>query len=212
MANSIDLQTLFTTVTQQLAEKKDNLNEADSYNHNHGDHMVKIFDLAKNAVAQKSDRPVEEQLSYASKVVQEKGDSGSAALYAQGLSKAAERFSGRELNENTIAVLLQSLLGSEKPKETLRQQQQNDDILGSLISGLTGQSGETKESDQSFGLDDILQAGMTFFQSKQDGGTNMDAIMEALMSGSPMKKSPHRKQSASIVTSTILDLIGNLNK
>jgi len=51
IANSIDLHTIFNTVTQQLAEKKDKLNEADSYNHNHGDHMVKIFDLVQNAVA-----------------------------------------------------------------------------------------------------------------------------------------------------------------
>lgn len=240
MANSIDLQSLFSTVSQSLAEKKATLNEADSYNHNHGDHMVKIFNLIRSAVVQKSDQPVEEQLSYASKVVQQKADSGSAALYAQGLSKAAERFSGKDLNENTVSILLQSLLSAEKPiQETPSQgndmlgsllsglagqptesaqsqgsqQSQGGNILGSLLSGLTGQSNETAgESDQSLGLDDLLQAGMTFFQSKQDGDTNIEAIMDVLMVGSPMKETPHRKQSASIVTETIMKFIGNMNK
>lgn len=208
MANSIDLKTLFNSVTQQLADKKETLNEADDYNNNHGDNMVKIFDLVQSAVAQKSDKPIEEQLSYASKVVEQKADSGSGALYAQGLSKAAENFSGKELNKNTITLLLQSIFNSDKSEE--KPQSENDNIVGSLISGLTGQSGEPNEADQSFGLDDILQAGTSFFQSKQDGDTNMEAIMDGLMAGSPMKKTPHREQSASIVTSTIMNLIGNL--
>lgn len=181
MTNSIDLQSLFSTVSESLAEKKGSLNEADTYNHDHGDHMVKIFNLVQGAVAQKSDQPVEKQLSYASKVVQQKADSGSAALYAQGLSKAAERFSGKELNENTVSILLQSLFSAEKPKQETQtsdilgsllsslsgqssessqtqqaQQSQSGNLLGSLFSGLTGQSQEVgKESDQSLGLDDL---------------------------------------------------------
>ena len=210
MANSLDLQTIFETVTQQLAEKKDTLNEADAYNHDHGDHMVKVFNLVQNAVAQKSDKPVEEQLSFASEVVKEKGNSGSAALYAQGLEKAAERFSGRDLNENTVSLLLQSLFSAEKQEE--KPQPQNDGILGSWVSSFTGQSDNATQTDRSFGLDDILKAGLTFYQSKQNGDTNMDAIMDALLSGSPMKKTPHREQSASIVTSSIMKLVGILNK
>jgi len=209
MTNSIDLQTLFNSVTQQLAEKKDTLNESDSYNHNHGDHMVKIFNLVQNAVEQKSDKPIEDQLSYASRVVQQKGDSGSAALYAEGLSKAAENFSGRELNKNNISILLQSLFGAEKP--TQKPKQETGDIMNTLLSEFTNQASREDDADQSFGLDDIIKAGMTFFQSKQDGDTNMEAIMDALMSGSPMRKTPHREQSASIVTSTIMKFFGNLN-
>lgn len=53
---------------------------------------------------------------------------------------------------------------------------------------------------------------MTFFQSKQDGETNIEAIMDIFMADSPMKETPHRKQSASIVTETIMKFIGNKNK
>ena len=198
MANSIDLQTLFNAVSQQLSEKKDKLNDADAYNHNHGDHMVKIFNLVQSAVSEKSDKPIEDQLSYASKIVKQKGDSGSAALYAEGLSKAAEKFSGRELNENNISVLLQSLFGAEKPSQKPDQR--------------SGNISAADEADQSFGIDDILNAGMSFYQSKQDGDTNLEAIMDAIMGGSPMRKTPHREQSATIVTSTIMKFFGNLDK
>lgn len=85
-------------------------------------------------------------------------------------------------------------------------------MLGSLLSGLTGQSSEPVESDQSLGLDDLLQAGMAYYQSKQSGDSNMDAIMSALMAASPMGKTSHRAQSASIVTSTIMNFVGNLGK
>jgi len=231
MPSSIDLNTLFSTVTKELAQNKETLNEADSYNHNHGNNMV------QNAVAQRSDKPVEDQLSYASQVVKEKMNSGSAHLYAQGLEKAARNLSGQALNEKSIGTLLQSLMGLEQPQPkpqtqsedilgsilsgftgqssepvASNQPSQDSNMLGSLLSGLTGQSSEPVESDTSLGLDDLMQAGMAYFQSKQSGDSNMEAIMSALMAASPMGKTSHRAQSASIVTSTIMNFMGNLGK
>jgi len=210
MASSIDLATLFGSVTKQLAQNKESLNEADSYNHNHGDNMVQIFNLVQNAVAKRSGKPVEDQLAYASQVVKDKTNSGSANLYAQGLEKAAKNLSGQDLNEKTMSVLLQSLLGVEQPKP--KPQSQTDNILGSLLSGFAGQSSEPTNSGQSLGLDDLMQAGMAYFQSKQSGDSSMEAIISALMAASPMGKSSHRAQSASIVASTIMNFVGSLNK
>lgn len=209
MVDNVDLKTLFQTVSQQLADKKDDLNKADSYNHNHGDHMVHIFNLVQDAVSQKSDKPVEEQLAYASHVVKEKENSGSGKLYAQGLAKAAEKFSDKSLNQNNLGELVQSLLDAEKPQP--ESDSNSGGLLGSLLSGLTGQSTEA-ESDQTLGLDELLRAGMTFYQSKQDGDSNMEAIMDAIKAFSPMGKTPHRAQSASIVASTLMKSAGNLNK
>jgi len=156
MASSIDLATLFGSITKQLAQNKESLNEADSYNHNHGDNMVQIFNLVQNAIAQRSEKPVEDQLAYASKVVKEKTNSGSANLYAQGLEKAARNLSGQDLYEKTISVLLQSLLGVEQPEP--KPQTQSDNILGSLLSGLAGQSSELAPSSQPSQTDNVLGA------------------------------------------------------
>jgi len=209
MANNVDLKTLFQTVSQQLAEKKDNLNEADTYNHDHGDHMVHIFNLVQDAVSQKSEEPLDTQLAYASQVVDKKENSGSGKLYAQGLANAAKNFSDKELNQNNLGELVQSLLGAEKRQP--EQKEESSGLLGSLLSGLTGQSGQA-QSDQDLGLDDLLRGGMAFYQSKQGGDSNMEAVMDAIKASSPMGQTPHRTQSASIVASTLMNFAGSRNK
>jgi hypothetical protein len=207
MAGNIDLSTIFKTVTERLSEQKQTLNEADTYNHDHGDHMVQIFDLIQNAVSKKSGKPVSDQLEFASEVIKEKAHSGSAELYAQGLSKAASNLSGADLNANTLSTLVKNLLNVEKPEET----QKTGSGLGALLSGLMGGS-DTNSDDNEFGMDDLLQAGLAFYQSKQEGDSNSDAIMDALLAASPLGQSSHRSQSGSLVASTIMSFVQNLNK
>ncbi len=81
--------------------------------------------------------------------------------------------------------------------------QANGGLLGSLLSGLTG--GDEKESEsQKVELDDLLRAGLAFVQSKQGGGSNTEAIINALIAASPLGESAHRSQSGSLVASTIM--------
>jgi len=171
MAGNIDLSTIFQTVTERLSDQKESLNEADTYNHDHGDHMVQIFDLVQSAVSKRANKPVSEQLKYASEVVKNKAHSGSAELYSQGLSNAASNFSGTELNSNTITTLVKSLLNVEEPQK----KQQTGGGLESLLSGLLG-GGQAKSKENEFGIDDLLQAGLAFYQSKQEGDTDTEAI------------------------------------
>jgi hypothetical protein len=200
MAQNLDLVTLFSSVTSALTKEQKSLNEADTYNHDHGDHMVQIFDLIQSAVSKKSDLPVADQLAYASKQVEKKAESGSGKLYAEGLAKAAKSFTGSELTSDTIGVLVNSLLSVEKPEE---KQDGSSDLLGGLLSSLTG-GGNSSEADQKLDMDDLLRAGMAFFQSKQDGESNMEAAMDALMAASPMGQTASRSQSGSLVASTLL--------
>jgi hypothetical protein len=202
MAQNLDLSTLFSSVTQALTQKQESLNEADTYNHDHGDHMVQIFDLIQTAVAKKSDEPVADQLAYASKQVEKKAESGSGKLYAEGLANAAKSFAGNELTPDTIGVLVNSLLSVEKPEA---KQSTGNDLLGGLLSSLTG-GGSSSEEDQGLDVNDLLRAGMAFFQSKQDGDSNMEAAMDALLAASPMGQTASRSQSGSVVASTLLSV------
>ena len=196
----MDLSTIFQSVTAQLTDQQSTLNEADTYNHDHGDHMVQIFSLVQNAVSQKSEQPVAEQLNYASQIVEKEADSGSGKLYAQGLAKAAQNFSGSELQPDTLGLLVKSLLNVEEPP----QQKQETNFLGSLLSGLTGEPG-TSEKDQKLGIDELMRAGMAFYQSKQEGDSTTEALMGALTAASPLGASTHRSMSGSMVASTIMD-------
>ena len=202
MAQNFDLSTLFSSVTQALTKEQNSLNEADTYNHDHGDHMVQIFDLIQSAVSKKGDLPVADQLAYASKQVEKKAESGSGKLYAEGLAKAAKSFVGSDLTPDTVGVLVNSLLSVEKPEE---KQDSSGGLLGGLLSSLSG-GGSGSDEDQKLDMDDLLRAGMAFFQSKQAGDSNMEAAMDALMAASPMGQTASRSQSGSLVASTLLSV------
>jgi hypothetical protein len=209
MANNIDLSDIFQTVSKALASQQSDLNEADTYNHDHGDHMVQIFELAQKAVSKKSDEPVADQLAYASKMLSKESDSGSAKLYAEGLAKAAQSFTGSELNADNIATLVKGLMNVDSSQKAAPSNE-GGNMLGSLLSGLMGGQGNNNEEDSALGMDDLLRAGLAFYQSKQSGDSNMEAVMDALMAGSPLGESAHRSQSGSIVASTIMSFAQNL--
>ncbi|OGO18072.1 MAG: hypothetical protein A2Z14_07530 [Chloroflexi bacterium RBG_16_48_8] len=69
MGNQLDLASLFQTVTQNLMGKKEVLNQADTYNNNHGDNMVEIFRVITQAMEQKKDAAPSDQLAYASQLL-----------------------------------------------------------------------------------------------------------------------------------------------
>lgn len=206
MANNLDLSSVFSAVTSALETNQTDLNEADTYNHDHGDHMVQIFNLIQKAVEKKSDEPVNDQLAYASKVVEKEASSGSAKLYAEGLANAASNFKGADLNAENISMLVNGLMNVGQPAE---DKPDNGNLLGSLLSGLTG-GGQDAEGESALGMDDLLRAGMAFYQSKQGGDSNMEAVMDALMAASPMGEVTHRSQSGSIVASTIMNFAQSL--
>ena len=202
MAQDLDLNTLFKSVTQALTKDQDSLNEADTYNHDHGDHMVQIFEMIQSAVAKKSDLSVADQLAYASKEVEKKAESGSGKLYAEGLANAANSFVGNKLTPDTVGVLVNNLLSVKKPDET---QDSGSGLLGGLLSSLSGGNSDSQE-DQKFDMNDLLRAGMAFYQSKQDGESNSEAVMDALLAASPMGETASRSQSGSLVASTLMNV------
>jgi hypothetical protein len=207
MGNNLNLSDIFQSVSGALASQQNDLNEADSYNHDHGDHMVQIFNLVQKAVSQKSDDSIADQLTYASKMLTKEADSGSAKLYADGLANAAKTFTGSELNPDNLSTLVKGLMNVDTNQQ--QTQSSNGDMLGSLLSGLMGNQDSANEEDSGLGMDDLLRAGLAFMQSKQGGDSNMDAAMDALMAASPMGQSSHRSQSGSIVASTIMGFAQN---
>lgn len=185
---SIDLAQLFGTVATTLMENKETLNQADAYNHNHGDNMVEIFQAVTNAVQQKKSATPAEQLAYASKVVQSKSQSGSAKLYAEGLQQAATRFQGKKtVTPNNAVTLLQALMGTQNKvtPQALQSQAQastGGDLLGSLLGGMTG----TTQSAPSTGGADLLGSllgGLTGAPQQQAPSAASGDLLGSLLGG-----------------------------
>ena len=214
--NQIDLAGIFQQVASAMAQNQQTLNQADEINHDHGDHMVQTFQTITGALQAKQQAQPNEALEYAAQMLNQQPASGSSKLYAQGLSQAAQQLQGQELNPEMGMMLLQTLLGGGQTAQTSQaptqpQQPAAGGLLHSLLSGLGGRKKQQQQTSGglSDGLDagDLLNAGMAFFQAKQRGEGNLNAIVNAVTAASGMGSQPHRQQSTQLVADTFLQAL-----
>lgn len=209
----IDLAKLFGAVANNLGKQRETLNQADTYNNDHGDHMVEIFEAVTQAVKEKKKAAPADQLAYASEILRRR-QSGSAQVYANGFAQAAQQFQGQSITTDNAGMLLQTLLGGgQTPAMPSQPPSGGGDLLGTLLGGLTGQPTQQQQSG-SAGLDvgDLLNAGMAFMSAKQQGGSNAEAAINALLSASPLGESSHRKESGALVANTIMQVLGSMSR
>lgn len=214
LANTVDLVSMFGAVAKAMAANQTTLNEADTYNHDHGDHMVQIFNTITKAVSEKSTASAASQLSNASQALSKNTNSGSAKLYSEGLKEAASKFSGKSsLTANDAMQLVQTLLGSTGANQTSSTSSASTgaDLIGSLLGGLSGESTKTGDDSQ-IDMEDILTAGMAFLQAKQSGKSTLDAALSALVTDSKVADQDYRAQSATLVANTLVNVVSQFAK
>lgn len=210
--NQLNLASLFKSVAGSLADQRETLNKADTYNHDHGDNMVEIFNVISQAMQAKKNADPADQLAYASQLLRQR-QSGSAQLYAQGLSQASKEFQGqKQVTPDNAMNLIQALLGGGQTQAAAPAQSGMGDLLGMLMGGSSTPQAQPQQQ-QSAGLDvgDLLNAGMAFISTKSQGGSNAEAIVNALISGSAMGNSSHRSQSGAVVVNTLLQAISGMS-
>jgi hypothetical protein len=181
---------LFQAASSVLNNNKTELNQADTINHDHGNNISQVFSLITQAIGQKPSASPSSQLNYASQLLQQKAISGSSQLQGQS-----------NINASNIMPLLQSLLGEGQAPSSNAMSGSND-LLGGLLSSLGGSS--TQQRQGGIHLDDILRGGMAFLQSQQSGGGGLQAVVDGLITGSPLGESPARSQSAQLIAHSIL--------
>ena len=84
-------------------------------------------------------------------------------------------------------------------------------MLGSLLGGQSAPQGDGQQ-DNGIDLGDILNAGMSFMNAKQQGQDNLQAGLTALMSAGPMAQKPHRQQSGQVVANALLQVVAGMAK
>ncbi len=184
-SNGVHLSNLFDLAVKTMADKKQEVNQLDGYNGNHGDNMVNNLQLIKEALQAKQAQPPAQALDYAGEILEEKGQGGTSQYYARGLHQAARRFQDKKQLDNTDVVdLIQTLMGAIPaegyPEESqassqgtvldalamLRedkdpQPQDNGINLGDLINVFGGQpsrqEASSEEETDGFGLDDVVE-------------------------------------------------------
>ena len=109
-SSPIDLGKLFQTVAGTLAQNKESLNKADTNNHDHGNNMVNTFELITRAMQEKQNESPADRMAYAAEILRGQ-KSGSAQLYAKGLSQASQQFQGQQVTADNALTLVGTLLG-----------------------------------------------------------------------------------------------------
>jgi hypothetical protein len=166
--------------------------------------MVEIFGVINEAIGSKRDKKPAEQLAYASELVSQRSQSGSAKIYADGLSQASRQAKGKAATPDNISALLGSLLGGQAPCQS--SSNSTMDLLGSLLGGVAGSQPTSSQSGLDMG--DLLNAGMAFMSSQQQGEGGIQSIIKAFVAASQAGQSKHRAQSGELVTNTIIQMLG----
>lgn len=198
-ARGTDLSAMFNVAAKTLAANRSALNQADIENQNHGDNMVQAFKMISQAMASQRGAPPSQQLRYAGEYLGQNANSGSAQVYAQGLTQAARQFEGQQaISPDNALMLIQALLGGGQQASS----QSGADLLGSLLG-----SQPSPQQMQGIDLNALLSAGLTFMSAKQQGQDNVQAALTALMSSGPMAQRPHREQSGQLVANALLQAV-----
>jgi hypothetical protein len=140
-AKQVNLAKLFQGVASALTANRDVLNQADTYNHDHGDNMVEIFEVVAQAIKARKTASPADQLAYASELLRQK-QSGSAKYYAGGLMSAAQQFAGKSVTPDNAMDLIKTLLGGAGAQGSAGTPAASPDMLGSLLSGLGASSAQ----------------------------------------------------------------------
>ena len=194
--STIDLSELFGAALQAVSAHRQEINDLDGYNGNHGDNMVENVRTIIDALQEKSAQPPAEALGYASERLQSKGRGGTSQYYARGLGQAADQLQGRSaLESSDVVSIVQSILGAI-PTEGVQQQPQAGGSVLEQIMGLVGgqamqpQAGPAAPQPQAGGsiLEQIMglaggqapqpQAGSA---APQDDGLDLGDVVSALL-------------------------------
>lgn len=232
----VDLASMFGAAAQALAANQSSLNQADADNHNHGDNMVQAFNMISQVMGKQQGASPSQQLNQASQYLAQNGNSGSAHVYSQGLAQAAQQLQGQSaVTPDNAMLLIQGLLGGAQGPQQPAQQQGGDlmsallggggqgqasqggagDLLGALLGGGQGQAASPQgaaQANDGLDLGDLLNAGMTFMNAKQQGQSTLQAGLSALMAAGPMGQKPHRQQSGQLVANALLQAVTGMGK
>src|SRR4030042_5914605 len=110
--------------------------------------------------------------------------------------------------EDVVTSVLGGMTGGSQTQAT----QTGDDVLGALLGGLTGGQATSSGSGNELDIGDLLNAGLSYMQAKESGGSTTQALVQAFMTASGMGNSTHRVDSTSLVVNSFLQALATSAK
>lgn len=223
----LDILDLFSEVLQVLKDHRSRLNQADSANGNHGDHMVAIFEAAVRTAqtvrpADSGGTDISDVMLHASRQLDLLDHNDSARLYGTGLALLAERLRERNLTLNDLVSYTVRQLGGEADRvdDKTVDSSRNVDVVKALLDALADwerhEANREKLASQppsqtGTDLGYLFGTAMAYLQAKQKGGERLDILAETAVNASPLGRVPHRAESGRLVIRTLLHgMVGSL--
>ena len=212
---------MFRPLLQVLEQHRLELNQADFFNQDHGDHMLAVFQRAVDAAQAQPEAGLADGLEAAAGLLRQLPENGSAQVYARGLEQFARQFRQRGIDLPALLAYTRSTLDKQKPVGAALAAaplaaaplppSTSAEVLKALLGGLSAWEQAEKNPDKvgqanSLPLDMgyLLGLGISYAQAKQRGGAPLEVLAATVASASPLASVPHRLQSARLVFLTLL--------
>ncbi len=205
---------VFYKVSTVLEHNRQDLNEADPINGNHGDHMVEIFSVASTTASalMTGSRPasMSEILFTVGHRLEALPENESAHVYGQGLIHFAHEFQSREIELPDLEVYVRQVLADSPDYAPSPSANKGKDVLKALLGGLVGwKKAENGRAPAPGWLDmgALFEFGIIYLQAKEAGGSKAEVIARAAAISSPLNEVPHRLQSGRIALLALLQAL-----
>ncbi|HSQ27480.1 MAG TPA: hypothetical protein VLM80_10195, partial [Anaerolineales bacterium] len=196
---------VFEAVRQVVRDNQAYFNSADVINHNHGDHMLAIFDLAVKTLRDLHPGNLAEAMLAAGLAIQKLEGNGSARVYADGLIAFAQKLGQREIGQAELIQFVREKTGDTRLEQTKGDEQlieekgiQDDrsgQVLKALVEGLSAwkqMNSGVSAKGRNLDMGALFELGIIYLQAKQRGGSNIEVLADAAVSASPLNQSAHR--------------------
>jgi hypothetical protein len=138
--HTTDLSQLFGAALQKIKESRQQINDLDGYNGNHGDNMVQNLCVIRDAVEAHADETPSDALRWAGQELAARGQGGTSQYYVRGLNQAAEQLEGHtEMRQGEVMTLVQNLLGSVPQQGHPQQIKEGGSVLDQMLGMAGGQ-------------------------------------------------------------------------
>ncbi len=208
------LARVFQAVADVLAQQREGLNQADTVNNNHGDHMLEIFRIATQAVQDLPLAGLPGVLEQAGRLLTQLEDNATAQVYAHGLEQFGRAFHQHQVEFDDLERYLRQVLEEAPTSGTTSGQaassskaEMGGEVLKALVAGLAAwgqvENGENP-SEKGVDMGYLFELGINYMQAKSRGGTRLEVLSEAAVNASPLSRVPYRAQSGKLAFSALL--------
>ena len=206
---------MFLSVRQTMLAHQEEFNRLDTYNSNHGDHMLAVFDVSTQAIRGSLDASLAGNMQRVAERLAALEDNDSARVYAAGLAQFASQFERYQVTVKDLVAHVRSLVREDTDAGSplsMKSLASSGDVLKAMVNGLAGWNHSLRTDNGDSGRLDmgyLFELGIIYMQAKQRNRDRLDVLADAAVSASPLSQIPYRYQSGKVAIRALLESLSS---